>query len=1177
MYLSRIELHGFKSFADRTILRFGEGLTAIVGPNGSGKTNIIDAIRWVLGEQKTSLLRADGMSDVIFSGTRTRKPLGMAEVSIIIENTKRILPAEFSEVVVTRRLFRDGESQYFLNGSPCRRKDIVELFTDTGMGADAYSVIELKMVEQILEDHSDERRHLFEEAAGIVKYKQRRKETLAKLDATRNDLERVVDHLTEVRRTVNSLKRQAERAERYNELSSQLRSLQLERTVRTFAEHIRALSQLDEQIVSITGERDNARANLELIVRQSTLLDQERASLEIQREEVLSEHGRVSTQLAEIERSSAVLRERISAAEATLSSVLDDVRSRAIRRDQLDDEIERHQNELETLQREHTETEQQRSQLVSEISVLHQELEDARFQLQSVTEPLRTLEREHERLNAYRSQLRRNVELLQQRATTFTERLSSLHRIYSESETQHHTLTKQYDRARAEQREKEHTLITARQQRESIEHTIEQLRQQREAFTEQLSHLRAEHALVSSIIVHAELDLSSAENFPVPDVATLGDTISIDQRWAVALESALRGGQHYLLVPTLDQAAAVAAWLHTHRRPKVHIICTELIPHIPEPEPLPNAFGAQWLSSLIECDEPVASLLRAMLDGVTVTESLDHADRLFASARNIRAVVTQDGQMRFREGIFRVGVLQRTEGLSIGRHERLATIEQRIEQIEAELSAVAEALVAAIAQRDSIDLKQLGDCARDAERTTLEIYRQLDQLHIHRQQLERTIAELEAELKNIAHEQTALAAEDAALDERLSANEIEQTELLGNREAFVEQVRRHEQRIVALDQQLRDAERNTIRQRARIEALRDTLSRLEAQRSALDSDEEGSHIEHEQLRSQLTAMEIKLTEYNTQQQIIAEQLEAIVTRRRSLEEAISEKRVLLQSHNEKAATFRSHMEQLHQRLHALSIERERLFTICDQLNEQGRSRFGVELSTCIPTNDPPTEQLDASIARIEAQIASLGAINFSALEQYQEERARLDELERQYRDLQASEANLRDTIAEINNTASQQFLQTFEAIRMHFKELFALLFHGDGDADLVMDGNDPLEARINIIARPKGKRPLTIEMLSGGEKTLTAIALLFAIYMVKPSPFCILDEVDAPLDDANIDRYLQLVRRFSETTQFLLITHNKRTMEAADILYGVTMQEPGISKIVSVRLTDPEIVSPSDQ
>lgn len=1176
MYLSRIELHGFKSFADRTVLRFSDGLTAIVGPNGSGKTNIIDAIRWVLGEQKTSLLRTDGMSQVIFNGTRTRKPLGMAEVSIVIENTKRILPAEFSEVVVTRRLFRDGESQYLLNGSPCRRKDIVDLFADTGMGADAYSVIELKMVEQILEDHSDDRRHLFEEAAGIVKYKQRRKETLAKLDATRADIERILDHLTEVRRNVGSLKRQAERAERYQTLATELRSLQLERSYRKFCDYTATIKRLDEEVARLSAHAAQQTAELDRILEEQTSLGSTIETLGSQHQSVLADQQRAAAALAELDRECAVLEERISSTGSLLDSLLDEVRSRAARRDHLDEEIQRHSHMLETIQRELTDTEQNRARITSEIERTIAALDNARKQLAEFDEPLRTLEREHERRSAHRMQLRRNVEILRRRAAALTERLADAQRQRTALENHHRDQAEEYERARIEQSDHERALTHARARRQQLERDIEQLRQRRQALADELSQLRAEYALVSSIAERTQIDTTS-KDFPLQNPPTLGDIITTDETWAVALESALGGAQHWLIVSSLQDVRAVSAWLHATGHPKVHIVCTELILPVPEPQHLPASSGARWLSSLVRCEEPIASLVRALLEGVAVCDTLDTASRLLEQYPAIRAVVSTDGQMRLRQGIMRIGSPQRTEGLSIGRRERLATIEQRIAQLEADYRTTESALTTALAERDGIALDRLEEQLRNAELAAMEIRRSLDQLGIRREQLERTIAELEAELKQIAVEQTELAAEDAALEQQLRANEAEQTDLLRRREAIAEEYRTLEQQAAALDAQLRDTERNAIRLRARLDALRETIARLGEQRNALDTDEEWSQSEHRQLHTQLATLESELATRKTERDIARKKLDELSEHRRLLEAAIAEHRSALNALHERAATIRSHIEQLRQRIHALELDRERTQTLREQLAEQVRTTYECDIATYQPAEQLPHDQLDAAIARLESQIAALGAINFSALEQYNQERQRLDELESQYRDLQSSEANLRATITEINTTAGEQFLRTFEEIRKHFKELFALLFQGDGEADLVMDGDDPLEARINIVARPRGKRPLTIEMLSGGEKTLTAIALLFAIYMVKPSPFCILDEVDAPLDDANIDRYLQLIRRFSDTTQFLLITHNKRTMEAADVLYGVTMQEPGVSKIVSVRLTDPEVVSQSDE
>ncbi len=1176
MYLSRIELHGFKSFADRTTIEFSDGLTAIVGPNGSGKTNIVDAIRWVLGEQKTSLLRTDGMSQVIFNGTRTRKPLGMAEVSITIENTKKILPAEFAEVVVTRRLFRDGESQYLLNGSICRRKDIVDLFTDTGMGADAYSVIELKMVEQILEDHSDERRHLFEEAAGIVKYKQRRKETIAKLEATKADIERIVDHITEVRRTVASLKRQAERAERYQALTAELRSYELERHRRSYWHYTGELDTLQVNRQHLDEHHRHCAKYLVNAESSVHTINDEIARLEQLRQSLFDEEQSIATQHAATAQDAAVLQERIQSAAATLESLIRDVHTRTTKRDNIEEELERCHSTLAQLQREQDQLHQECQAIETSIGAARVKLAELRQELERLGEPLRSLDRDHERITMLRTQLRRTVEEHRNRIHTLNAQLDELNTALEEltaQRQQHQTLLEQQSSALAQL---EQQLRAATLQREQLENTIEQLRLRREQLNSAYAHAKAQHTLLASIIEHEQPELLPSEDIPIPPVTPLGDLITIPDQWAIALESALRGMQNFVVVETRRDADALAQWLHQHHRSKVHIICKELIPSVAAPRTLTKSLKSTWLSQLAIADEPIASLLHAVLSGIATCSSLDEADALFAQEPRINAVVDPIGQIRYRTGILRVGHALQTEGLSIGRAQRMSAIEQELSRLEQERAELEQELRSALQERDAIALEKIIEQLRTAERALHEHNRTIEQLNLLHEQLQREKHQRESERKAISDELTALAADDAALDEQSRKCDRERVELLRLRSALEEEIHSHDAQLTLLEERLHNRKLDAIRLRSRIESVQDTIARLETERDSLDSTQEMTITEQEQLRAYRTALEAELAANLSTQAQLQKTLDDIRAQRRTIETQLSEQRALLAATHQQILSLRTELEQLTARRHELDLEHERLRIMRDQLVEYVQSTYNCDLASLAQPDNAASEELETTIAKLQTQIAALGAINFSALEQYTEEKQRLDQLEKQFRDLQSAEANLRDTIAEINTTASQRFLETLEAIRRHFKELFALLFHGDGEADLIMDGDDPLEARINIIARPRGKRPLSIEMLSGGEKTLTAIALLFAIYLVKPSPFCILDEVDAPLDDANIDRYLQLIRRFSQSTQFLLITHNKRTMEAADILYGVTMQEPGVSKIVSVRLSDPETVSQTE-
>lgn len=1177
MYLSQIELHGFKSFADRTILGFSDGLTAIVGPNGSGKTNIVDAIRWVLGEQKTSLLRTDEMSQVIFNGTRTRKPVGMAEVSITIENTKKILPAEFSEVVVTRRLFRDGESQYLLNGTQCRRRDIVDLFTDTGMGADAYSVIELKMVEQILEDHADERRHLFEEAAGIVKYKQRRKETLAKLETLRRDTERIIDHLTEVRRNVASLNRQAERAEQYHRLKQELDALERDKHFLSYQRYVIQLEEVEQHSTILATQKLRYKTSLEQIQHKIEQLNGQIMQTDQHRHALIDQEQQTNKLLADITRTCAVLQERIQSTNNALHVLFDRAHLQTSTHDKLTAEIEQHRLLLNSLDDELSRIEHERSELLTQIDIARSTLEALNRQTEQVVEPLYALEREHERYLTLRAQLRRNVEHMQQRTHELSERLSHTAKERKVNVADLDQLQSRYQQLQKRLHQSEEFFAQARSRRDELDALIERFHTERHHITDELSQLRAEHALLSTIIEPPDLELSDDRTLPLPAIITIGDMIRAPGEWKIALESALEGAHHYLVVESREQVEALARWLVVQGHKKVHVVCLELISHVPAPPPLPPYCGAQWLSSLLECSEPLVWLIRILLDGVAAVSSLEHADELFATVPAVRACVDHQGQLRYRHGIVRIGPVLYTEGKSIGRMQQLQQLDERIAQREHELDAINAALSDAIAERDAIELGILAEEIRAAERSMLDIQRALDERALRQDQLDHRINEIHGELKAIAQEQATLVAEDAALDEQLRAIEQTQAEYLRQKAELSMRLQEQHALIARMEDRIRDAELAEARLRFRIESLHDTIARLQQHLSDLNSDQHAIELEQQQLQLQLSQLESELAFYETEQAPVRTRLDALTAERQQIELQLADRRHELTSAQQQATMLQSQMEQLEKQIHELQLEAERVRTHRDHLIEQTRTELGIELALYSPTiSNMTAEQLESQIVYLKSQIASLGAINFSALEEYRSERMRLEQLEQQYRDLQLSEANLRETIANINTTASNLFLRTFESIRKNFKELFALLFHGDGDADLMLEGDDPLEARINIIARPKGKRPLSIEMLSGGEKTLTAIALLFAIYMVKPSPFCILDEVDAPLDDANIDRYLQLIRRFSTTTQFLLITHNKRTMEAADVLYGVTMQEPGVSKIVSVRLTDPEPVSRSD-
>jgi chromosome segregation protein len=1128
MKLRRLTLQGFKSFADRTELSFHDGITAIVGPNGCGKSNISDAIRWVLGEQRASAIRGSKMEEAIFQGTTQRRALARAEVSLQFDNEQQILAVPHRDVEIRRVVFREGGSDYQLNRQSTRLRDILDMCRDTGLGANSYTVIEQGMVDSILSDRAEERRHMFEEAAGVGRYKDRRKSAQRRLEGAEHDLSRLDDLVAEITTKVRSLARQRTKAERYQELRRRRLNLEvavagaeLEHVQRTLEETARLLEDLSRDEPAARAALSEAEAQLE-----SRRIESAEASRE--RNLVASRHEELSRAIGDRERELAVADERRVHAERRLVQI-------GMERDELHARIGTLESELAAI-------EQERIGQAGVVESLSQRVLDVQARQAVLRRQVTEVRRADEEARAQENELTRQLARLEAeaaggdaRAADAAQRLEQLAEEETDILAQLATLDEQRD-------------LFAEQARQA-EERIGQLTAERASQHQRIAELR-----------NAETDAKRA-------LAAAEDAASRLASQVAALETIEREYQGF--------APAVAAALNDRSR------IDGLVGPVAEFLKLPKQRAAavegalgSLLQALVVRDAAATANVRAWLAEQTTTAVAGAAPDGGRIAGTV-ALLPQEALPRLEAliSVLEFAGTPPSEPMLIGRRERLEQLRTDALAAAGERDRAA-ALRAAAAERihDAEEaLRELNETVQAAE---LELTRanadeatrsgQRGRAERAREELERRRGDLRSLIAHAVAEADAARSERSRFEQGLTEHRAQwqqATALLTERETAWEEVRDEEAELRVAHAR---AEGSLAALDRRIAQTREDLAQAAQRLESLAAEE----LEH---RAALENLEgVRSGAGDAVQELFARR-DAVAIELRRLDAAMAEAADAAIALETQVRTLRRSTDERSEVRHRLEIQR----TESDAAEQRVRDRLEAEYARPFEQIVQEAEplDLDADIMRAEllvvtADIERLGPINMLAMEEYDEESARLEFLTTQRDDLVKARDDLQQAIREINRTAKELFNETFNAIRANFQTTFHTLFEG-GQCDIRLeDESDPLESPIEISANPLGKRTQRIHLLSGGERALTALALLFAIYLVKPSPFCVLDEVDAPLDEVNIQRFIGMLQTFKERTQFVVITHHPRTMEAADWLYGVTMEEPGISTIVGVRLDD---------
>src|SRR5512138_1796942 len=1193
MRIRRLDITGFKSFMDRTVIAFDEGVTGVVGPNGCGKSNVADAIRWVLGEQSARQLRGRSMEDVIFNGSESKAPLSMAEVLLTFENDRLSeVPAAyqgFGEITVGRRLFRTGESEYLVNGVQARLLDVNDIFFGSGVGRTAYSIIEQGRIGQIVSARPEDRRAIVEEAAGITKYKKRREAAERKLEATQQNLLRVADLVQEIGKQLESLNRQARKADRYKKLKAQIRELELRAAAVRYLEIVATRRAAEERGAELRASEVEVQARLAEI---EAALEQDRARAA----ESEVRLGTLSSREHELESALRVSEVSAEAAARELEQIAERTRAQAA-------EVEGLKDQAEALGRERDALLSQRDELSTLVSTDEGRLGDAEASLRDAAREQGALQDEADRARAaagaaaseaaaHTSQLaqverqrqdahgrlrknRGEAEDLAARAAQLdgsrsrhVEKLGQTRQLKLRLDEQRGAQEDLLERTRAEFIQNEAKLITLREE-------LSDKRARLQSLVEVLRNYEGYGRGVRSLMTRAgQGDARDRGIFGL-----VADVVSAPAEYEAAVEAVLGERLQYVIVESHAQGVEAIDYLKSAAEGRASLIPLARLrgegapPEGAPPEVLHPGIVAAALD-VVRYEPSYEKVVRFLLGDALIVRDLPAALEIWQEQGGKRTLVTLDGEVLDPYGVVTGGPLEGEGHGSLQRRREVQELEEIVRAFEAEFALAQErhrTLQARLLQLEAA-LKSLDkdghekDLAlRDQEKDLARLGEELERVAERMGQLEGERAQLEEGLSGLSREEEEQRVGAATAEAEQSRVEERTRELMGRLDALRQRgeqltaeqlnlkvkVAADAERREAIGTSLRrvdDARREVDERRGRLFA---TLSEQNARASELRGRVEGSRLDLGRLESDLAQVREALAEARAGHEQVA-----ITNRSRDAEIRDLRRRAeeTAQAASEASLTGREH---------ALALA---------HLDEQTRERCQVELKFEVARfhlERPPGDAERERLEELKGQAERMGAINLTAIEEYDDLARRHAFLGEQKADLERSLVDLKSAIVKINRASRERFRETFDKVNEKFQQVFPRLFNG-GRAGLVLtqdDGGDG-EAGVEIFSQPPGKKLQSVNLLSGGEKALTAVALIFAIFLIKPTPFCLLDEVDAPLDDANVGRYNDLVKEMSKASQFILITHNKRTMEMVDTLYGVTMEEPGVSKLVSVRLSD---------
>ncbi len=1182
MRLTSLEIKGFKSFGDKVIIHFDKGVTSIVGPNGSGKSNVVDSIRWVLGEQKTRMLRSEKMENIIFNGNKNRKPASLAEVSLSFENTKNILPTEYSTVTITRRLYRTGESEYLLNNVTCRLKDITDLFLDTGIGSDSYAIIELKMVDEILNDKHNAIKNLLEEAAGISKYKIRKKQTLQKLEDTDNDLKRVDDLLFEIERNMKQLESQAKKTERYYKLKELYKELSTELALFTISGSKHTFDELQSQ--ETKQQEDKIAFDTQLDTNEAELQHVKLVALD--REKELSESQKILNDkvsfIRQYENDKKVSNEKLTHLkdkEASLSNQLSTDKANLIAT----------QDQLKQIEEDRFNEEAALELLQNQLTELKSALDLTRSSHDQMKSDIHRMTSEAQGIQVSMHESEKSLAITQTKKDSLQKEIDRLSSDTTAKQVEHDDLHTKAEASRSLKEEKETALNSLLEGEENLAHDIIRLDEELKKYTEEvisegrkLDAKQNEFNLTKSLLENLEGYPESLrylrKNSPFSNRAPLfSEILNCQAEYKSAIENYLDPYMNYFVIENIEEASKAVNLLSEASKGRANFFILKNF----EGTQASNASSIQDCIpalSIIDVEEKYQPLCNYLLRNVYVVTDNQENTPFLQKDNEGMSFISKNGKFCRTRHALSGGSVGLFDGKRIGRAKHLETLSKEITTLSGELekTKIARDEVQGKLQFSKQSKERL---TSEKNRLNQEVNKATHEFSSLKNKAEHLFTSVENNKKIVdglylqlhaiddTLQQNNLSFQEHLLQLRLQHDDI--TGQLTNMQSdfnFLTETMNgqstgyNQHHIQVIQQQNKIA--NIIRDHTYKTGLQETLNKNIVTNTA--------EIENVQLL--IKELLDTSTDFDSQLIGLYEEKEVLDQTVAGIEAEYFKSRGAIDELETKIRNIRHQREQCDQLGTAIKDKTMELKISLNSLKERLSVEFNIDINEIIEKDPNPEyneEELREKVNKQKGQLDNYGPINPMAIEAYTEINERHVFIITQKDDLARAKESLLKTIEEIEITAKENFMTAFTMIRENFIKVFRSLFTQDDDCDLVlMDPSNPTESDVQIIAKPKGKRPLSISQLSGGEKTLTATALLFGIYLLKPAPFCIFDEVDAPLDDMNIDKFNNIIRKFSEESQFIVITHNKRTMAATDIMYGITMIEQGVTQVVPVDLTE---------
>ena len=1179
MYLKRIEMQGFKSFADKTVLEFKPGITTVIGPNGSGKSNISDAIRWVLGEQSMKSLRGAKSEDIIFAGTQARKSLGFAEVSIVIDNNDNKLPIEYSEVTVTRKIYRSGETGYFINKVPCRLKDILELFMDTGIGKDGYSIIGQGKIDEILSNKSEDRRHIFEEAAGIVKYRTRKQESEKKLEQTKLNLLRINDILAEIEANIEPLKLQSDKAKQFLDLREELKSIEVGLFIYNINTYKEKLEQLVKDEDIITSQKEAEDGKMEALQASKEELRQVVDDITAQIENMQNIGFESSNKIEKINSEIGISNERIqnnTANKQRLEAEILEVKSRIEElKEEQKQKLEKKTNltsNKEKFEKELAEKEAELAELSKKLSAKELEIEgkkqivqdniDKKYELAA---EINTQDVNYENLEKRKKQLKNEIDSVISELDSTRYGKNEISKGFYDIESKRNIAVEKLEKS---VQAKEQNMQKLKQYEDEISKLTytQRMKQARHQFLiETEKEKEGYNKTVKSLLVACDKDSSLNKGIH----GVLANLISVEKEYETAIEMCLGQALQNVVTSTEQDAKKMIEYLRSNSLGRASFLPIASVQG-KKLDKLTKMDGVIGIASdLVKCKKEYEQIILSLLGRTVVVEDMDTAIALAKKDKYSFRIVTLKGDIISSSGSISGGSVQTKTVNILGRSREIEDLEKELKKLEKQIAD------------KTAEKEEYASSIGDSIEETAKLGKELQEIEIIYATEKQKMVAVEENITRLENRLAKLKEEVTQTEKQKEENRL----LKEQKEAEIQELT---QQIEELNKVIEEFALNNKDNQKYIDDLNFDITNLKISVTSFDESESSieemverisqdiknneQSIENKNqnilaINEENTKLEQTITEYNAQIEQIKQEVTNSGTKVEELkQERIAKNEKLVNTENEIQSQF-STLESLKEQIIKLDVKKTKLEQDLQQVVESLWNEYELTPNSTEEYQKPNNvSTAQKQVNSLRNKIKDLGSINIDSIEEYKKTKERYDFMSEQRLDLENTASKLRKIIGDMTTTMQNQFKEKFELINKNFNEVFTELFNG-GKAELILENEENiLECGIDIRVQPPGKKLQNMMLLSGGEKAFTAIALLFAILKINPAPFCILDEIEAALDDVNVYRFAEYLKKFCKQTQFLVITHRKGTMEAGDSVYGVTMEENGISKLLSIKL-----------